>query len=160
MFAAVPQQRRRGAMMRVDFYQRSLGPPEAAIALLARKILAAGERLLVVAGDERLLASISEALWTSAPASFLAHGMAGGPHDARQPILLAHEVQSANGARVMVLADGVWREPSADCARILYLFDGAGRPQARECWAQLGQREGIERRYWRQDQAGRWIEGP
>ena len=74
--------------MQVDFYQLSRDPAEAVVPLLARNTLKAGQRLLVVSADDDLTGRISERLWAGAE-SFLAHGLSGGPHDARQPILLA-----------------------------------------------------------------------
>ena len=143
--------------MRVDFYQLSRDPIELALPLIARAALAAGERLLVVSADEAQLGRIGEALWTRVPASFLAHGRAGGEHDTRQPILLASEVQAANAAKFLALADGVWREPAEAFTRVFYLFDQATLQGARDCWRMLRERDGVERHYWKQE-GGRWIE--
>jgi DNA polymerase III subunit chi len=145
--------------MRVDFYQLSRDPAEAALPLIARATLNAGERLLVVSADEGQLGRISQALWERLPETFLAHGRAGGSHDARQPIRLAGEPAPANGARFMAIADGVWREGEVPFARTFYLFDEATLQPARACWRMLGERDGIERRFWKQE-GGRWVEGP
>jgi DNA polymerase-3 subunit chi len=145
--------------MRVDFYLLSQDPAPAACALLARKVREAGERLLVVADDLDLLEGISTALWESAPDAFLANGVAGDEHDARQPILLSNEVDPVNGARFMLVADGEWREPIEPFARVLFLFDDSTKLAARNTWKALGEREGVERKFWKQ-QGGRWVEGP
>ncbi|WP_340586857.1 DNA polymerase III subunit chi [Erythrobacter alti] len=145
--------------MRVDFYLLSSDPAPAAIALLARKVREAGERLLVVADDLDLLDTISGALWEATPQAFLANGLAGDEHDARQPILLSNEVGPVNGASFLLIADGQWREPGDGFSRVLYLFDDATRGQARETWKTLETREGLERKFWKQ-QDGRWVEGP
>lgn len=145
--------------MRVDFYQLSRDPAEAALPLIARATLAAGERLLVVSADESQLGRIDELLWTRLPDSFLAHGRAGGAHDARQPILLSAETTSSNGAKFLALADGQWRDPGDAFARVFFLFDQAALQAARDCWRMLGTRDGIERRFWKQD-GGKWVEGP
>ncbi len=145
--------------MRVDFYQLSRDPAEAALPLIARATLKAGERLLVVSGDEGQRARIGDALWERLPDSFLAHGNAGGPHDARQPILLSDRPEPANGAQYLAIADGVWREGDSPFERIFFLFDEATLQPARDCWRMLGQRDAIERRFWKQ-QDGRWVEGP
>lgn len=144
--------------MRVDFYQLSRDPAELALPLIARATLAAGERLLVVSGDEAQLGRIDEALWTRLPDSFLAHGRTGA-HEARQPILLSSEPRPANAAKFLALADGVWREPGDDFTRVFFLFDDATLQGARDCWRMLGTRDGIERRFWKQD-GGKWVEGP
>ncbi|MET3470511.1 MULTISPECIES: DNA polymerase III subunit chi [unclassified Novosphingobium] len=143
--------------MRVDFYQLSRDPAELVLPLIARNTLGAGERLLVVSEDKGQLDRIGEALWTRLPDTFLANGQAGGPHDARQPILLSTTVAPANGAQFLALADGGWRESEA--ARVFLLFPPDRIDDARATWRLLGQREGVERKYWRQD-GGKWREGP
>ncbi|MBC2652867.1 DNA polymerase III subunit chi [Novosphingobium aerophilum] len=142
--------------MRVDFYQVSRDPVPEIVALLARNTLKAGERLLVVADRPDLREAIGEALWRAAPAdSFLANGQAGDPHAARQPVLLSDRPEPANGARFCVLADGVWREAEG-FERTFLVFDEATLGAARACWRMLGERDGLERHFWKQD-GGRWI---
>ena len=145
--------------MRVDFYQLSQDPAPVAAAMLAKKTREAGERLLVVAAESAQLEAVSEALWASPPEAFLANGMAGGPHDARQPILLSSEVVNANDAAFLLLADGQWRDPGTGFARVMLLFDGATIDDARGTWSKLGKTEGVERHYWSQ-RNGRWVKGP
>ncbi|WP_408589596.1 DNA polymerase III subunit chi [Novosphingobium sp.] len=144
--------------MRVDFYQLTRDPAELVLPLIARNTMTANERLLVVSDDAAQLARISDALWTRLPESFLAHGLAGGEHDTRQPILLSATPEPANGARFIALADGVWRE-SEGTTRAFLLFPPDRIDDARACWRMLGQREGVERKYWKQD-GGKWREGP
>jgi len=144
--------------MRVDFYQLTRDPAEWVVPLLARSTLGAGERLLVVSDDADQLGRISAALWQRVADSFLAHGMAGGPHDARQPILLGSVPDPVNGARYCALADGQWREADG-MNRVFLLFAPEHIDAARQTWRMLGQREGVERHYWRQD-GGKWKEGP
>lgn len=145
--------------MRVDFYLLSADTIPATVAVLAGKVRQAGERLLVVADDLSLLEETSKTLWVSAPEAFLANGIAGDEHDAVQPILLSDEVDPANGASFMLIADGLWREPGEDIGRVLYLFDQQTIDGARKTWKALEDREGFERRFWKQ-QDGRWVEGP
>ncbi len=145
--------------MRVDFYQLSRDPAEAALPLIARPTLNAGERLLVVSGDEDQLARISDALWGRLPETFLAHGRAGEAHEARQPILLSDTVEPVNGANFLALADGIWREGDPQFQRTFYLFDEARLQQARDCWRALDGREALDRRFWKQED-GKWVEGP
>jgi DNA polymerase-3 subunit chi len=144
--------------MRVDFYQLTRDPAELVVPLLARSTLGAGERLLVVSDDAGQLGRISAALWQRVADSFLAHGFAGGAQDARQPILLGTAPDPANGARYLALADGQWREVEG-MARVFLLFAPERIDDARQTWRLLGQRDGTERHYWRQD-GGKWREGP
>ncbi len=144
--------------MRVDFYQLGNLSAEAALPQLARQTLKIGERMLVVSADEAQLARIGAVLW-EAKDSFLANGMAGGDHDARQPILLAPSAEPANGARFVALADGEWRDEALVFERAFLLFSAATLDGARGAWRALGDKDGVERRFWKRDGA-RWVEGP
>lgn len=149
-------------MKRVDFYQLARDPAEAVLPLIARNTLAADARLLVVSGDAAQREAVSEALWTRLPESFLAHGHAGGAHDARQPILLSASLDPANGARFVALADGLWRDDLLDDSadrfdRAFLLFDERTIDAARALWRELKARDGLERHFWRQED-GRWRE--
>jgi DNA polymerase III subunit chi len=145
--------------MRVDFYQLSRDPVEAALPLIARATRAAGERLLIVSADAAQLERIGIALWARLPETFLAHGRAGGEHDARQPILLGELPDPANGAGFLVLADGEWRDEADSFQRVFLLFDAATIGGARGTWRMLGTRDEVERHFWKQD-GGKWVEGP
>ncbi len=145
--------------MRVDFYQLSRDPAAQVVAVLASKALGAGARVLIVAAQEAVRKAASRALWEASPDSFLANGMAGSPHDARQPILLADHVTPANGAQMLIIADGRWRAPGSGFSRVMLLFDASTIDDARGTWRQLGEDETVERHFWRQDGA-RWIQGP
>ena len=139
--------------MRVDFYQLSRGPVERELPPLARRVLETGERLLVVSADAAQLGRIDEGLWAGRE-SFLAHGRAGEPHQERQPILLADQLEPANGARFVALADGRWRDDAERFERVFLFFDLATIDDARATWRRLKDREGMERNYWQQQDKG------
>ena len=141
--------------MQVDFYQLGDVPLEQVIASISEKILAQDGRLIIVASDEAALARLNRMLWDQGPTSFLPHGLAGGADDARQPILLTTSPDAPNLARNILIADGEWREAALDYDRAFHLFDGETVEQARLAWKLLSGREGVERRYWRQED-GRW----
>lgn len=145
--------------MRIDFYHLTARPLEQVLPSICEKLLAGGERLLVVAG-ERQAESLDRLLWAHAPDSFLPHGRAGAPREADQPILIGSEPVAANGARNIALADGEWRDAALAFERVFYSFDGATIDGARTAWKALKDREGAERHYWKQDENGRWFEGP
>jgi DNA polymerase-3 subunit chi len=59
----------------------------------------------------------------------------------------------------LAYVDGIWRDPSSSITRIFYFFDGEALDNARSAWRTINADE-IERRYWKQTDEGRWIEGP
>lgn len=143
--------------MQVDFYQLGEASVASIAAAIAGRLLAEDGRLLIVAAEEAALARLDRLLWDEEPTSFLAHGLVGGPDDARQPILLSTTPDAPNLARNLLIADGEWREAALTFDRAFYLFDGATLTGARLAWKLLAGREGVERRYWaRQDE--RWVQ--
>ncbi len=141
--------------MRVDFYQLGAGQPDAVIASIAGKLLDEGQRLLIVAGDESLLARLDRQLWDQGGASFLPHGLAGGADDAAQPVLLSTGTDAPNLARNILIADGEWREAALGYDRAFHLFEASTLEEARLAWKLLAGRDGVERNYWAQED-GRW----
>ncbi len=143
--------------MQVDFYHLTRDPAERVLPLLAERTLAQGQRMLVLSSDAGHRQALSTALWSLKPDSFLAHGEIDGPNPQVQPILLADRVEPANGARFIALADGLWRDEALRFDRVFLLFGEATITDARKAWVALGEREGLERHYWKQD-GGKWVE--
>jgi DNA polymerase-3 subunit chi len=141
--------------VQVDFYHLADSPLERVLPSICEKVLAAGERLLVVA-EPGLLGLLDGQLWTYAAESFLPHGRGKAES---QPILLAAEPEPRNGATHIALADGRWREEALGFARAFYFFDNEGRESARSVWRVLSDRPDVETRYWKQD-GGKWVQGP
>lgn len=145
--------------MRIDFYHLTAAPLEKVLPAICEKLLASGERLLVVTSPERV-PELDRHLWLHAPESFLPHAPAGGPRDADQPVLLSTSTDAPNGARNIALADGLWRDEALAFSRVFFFFDASGIDGARASWRALKDRQGAERHYWKQDENGRWAEGP
>ena len=142
--------------MRVDFYQLGDATVESVVAALGGKLVSEGQRLLVVASDEALLARLDRLLWDQGPTSFVPHGLAGGSDDAAQPILLSSGSDAPNLARNLLIADGEWREAALGYERAFYLFDEASLEAARLAWKLLAGRDSVERNYWASED-GRWV---
>ena len=142
--------------MRVDFYQLGAISAENVVAALGTKLIGDGQRLLVVANDEAMLARLDRMLWDQGLTSFLPHGLAGGADDAAQPILLSTGSDAPNLARNLLIADGEWRDAALGYDRAFYLFDGDSLEAARLAWKLLAGRDGVERNYWANED-GRWI---
>ena len=149
-------------MPRVDFYRLTRDPVERVLPAIAARVLANGDRLLVVAAPAMQRQSIDDALWTLQPASFLPHGHAGSPDAAIEPILISgtFDAAVANRATHVVLADGEWRDEALGFDRSFLMFDNSRIDDARTLWRTLAARDDIDNRFWKQDENGRWSEGP
>jgi DNA polymerase-3 subunit chi len=141
--------------MQVDFYHLTRHPLEQVMPRIAERVTQSGGRLLVVAESEDQRGALDKLLWTYAPESFLPHAQRG-ENDAAQPILIADDITAANGARNIALADGAWRDAALAFDRAFHFFDEAKITEARTAWKSLANRPGVERRYWKQDETGRW----
>ncbi|AJE47371.1 DNA polymerase III subunit chi [Celeribacter indicus] len=140
----------------VFFYHLTRNPLAATLATLAEKSLAAGWRVEVRGRSEEMLRGLDAALWTRE--GFLPHGLAGGPHDADQPILLT-TAPGGNGAACVMSVGGAEIAPDelAGLSRACILFDGhdpEAVQQARGQWTALTA-AGIEAQYW-SEESGRW----
>lgn len=142
--------------MQVDFYHLTQQPLDRVLPRIAERVVEGGGRLLVVADSEEQRATIDRLLWTYTPESFLPHALADGDGDTAQPILIAADPATANSARNIALADGVWRDEALTFERAFHFFDADRIAEARIAWKSLAERDGIERRYWKQNDAGRW----
>jgi DNA polymerase-3 subunit chi len=145
--------------MLVDFYHLALSPIERVLPRICERLIEGGERLLVVAMPE-LLAHLDEQLWIYAPDAFLPHGRSDKPGAKDQLILLSERMEPLNGAANVALADGVWRDEALDFARSFYFFDSGQLDAARGAWRALRSKSEAEARYWKQDEAGKWVQGP
>ena len=141
--------------MLVDFYHLTGTPLEKVLPRICERVVEGGGKLLVVA-EAALLEQLDRMLWTYSADSFLPHGREG----AAQPILLAEAPEPANGAANLALADGRWREEALGFERTFYFFDSAHLDEARGVWRTLKDKPEVERRYWKQQESGRWVQGP
>lgn len=145
--------------MLVDFYHLAHSPLERVLPQICEKVLAGDQRLLIVA-EPPLLDQLDSRLWSYERDAFLPHGKSDGPAPEAQPILLAPEAEASNGAKNVAIADGRWRDEALAFDRVFYFFDAGRLDIARESWRALKDRSGVERRYWKQDERGKWVQGP
>jgi len=142
--------------MQVDFYYLTRSPLDRVLPRIAERIVGDGGRVLVVVRDDAQAAAIDKLLWTYASDSFLPHAIAGTGDDTAQPVLIASVPAASNGARHIALVDGQWRDEALAFERAFHFFDEAMIREARAAWKALAEREGVERRYWKQLETGGW----
>ncbi|WP_147104664.1 DNA polymerase III subunit chi [Tateyamaria sp. syn59] len=140
------------------FYHLTRRPLEDTLTMLLGKALQAGWRVAVRGPDVGRLGWLDEKLWLEPDEGFLPHGLAGGPHDADQPVLLTTG-PAANNATCVMTIDGaeVTADEVAALDRVCVLFDGNDPDAlnvARAQWKALKD-AGASAQYW-SEESGRW----
>ncbi len=141
--------------MQVDFYHLT-SPLDRVLPRIAERVVATGGRLLIVAEPEGQRTTLDRLLWSYASESFLPHAQAGAGDDSVQPVLIAADITPANAARNVAIVDGQWRDDALTFDRAVHFFDDEAIREARLAWNALADREGVERRYWKQAESGKW----
>jgi len=141
------------------FYHLTRFTVEDTLARLLPRPLAQGWRVVVRGTDPARLDWLDRRLWLGPEEAFLPHGLAGGPHDALQPVLLTTARDMPNAARCLMAVDGapVTVDEAARLDRTCILFDGgdpAAVEAARGLWRSLTG-AGLAAQYWA-DATGRW----
>lgn len=144
----------------VYFYHLTESPVEQTLPSLLGKARSAGWRVVVRGSSAERMGWLDEKLWLGPEEGFLPHGLAGGPNDALQPILLTVSSDDDAGAACVMCVDGaeIAAETVSRLERTCILFDG-NTPEAVEAarrqWKTLTG-AGISAQYWAQED-GRWV---
>lgn len=146
-------------MGKVMFYHLTRNPLEVTAQMLLERAHQTGWRVTVRGRDPALLARLDETLWLGDKASFLPHGMAGGAHDADQPVLLTSEHACPNDPACLMVIDKADAAPheANGLERLWILFDGNdpdATAHARAQWKAVTA-AGVQAEYWSED-SGRW----
>ncbi|MCV6584099.1 MAG: DNA polymerase III subunit chi [Marinibacterium sp.] len=141
------------------FYHLTRQPLELTLPALLEKALGAGWRVAVRGCDAGRLDWLDQKLWLGREDGFLPHGRAGGPHDARQPVLLTDQPDAANAPDCVMTIDGaaITADEITALKRACILFDGTDPQavqQARVQWKTLTD-AGCAAQYW-SEESGRW----
>ena len=141
------------------FYHLTQRPLEVTLPLLLGKALQAGWRVAVRGRDPARMDWLDQKLWLGPEDGFLPHGLAGGPHDADQPVLLTTGAERPNGAMCVMAVDGAEVAPDEVQAleRVCILFDGNDTDAvtiARGQWKALTA-AGCSAQYW-SEASGKW----
>jgi DNA polymerase-3 subunit chi len=142
----------------VFFYHLTRRPLEETLAMLLEKARGAGWRVVVRGTSRQRIEWLDEKLWLGPEENFLPHGLAGGPHDGLQPVLLTTSSEAFLDACLMSV-DGapVSAQEVAGAPRVCVLFDGNDAQAlgtAREQWKALKE-AGVAAQYW-SEESGRW----
>lgn len=141
------------------FYHLTHSPLERALPMLLDRSLGNGWRVAVRGTDPARMDWLDQKLWQGAEDGFLPHGLAGGPHDALQPVLLTCAADAPNDPACLMSVDGadVAPEEVQRLERVCILFDGNDEHAlgaARVQWKSLTD-AGCPAQYW-SEASGRW----
>ncbi|NBD28410.1 MAG: DNA polymerase III subunit chi [Alphaproteobacteria bacterium] len=141
------------------FYHLTTQPLERVLPMLLGKAREAGWCIEVRGVEATRMEALDAALWLGPEEGFLPHGLAGGDHDADQPILLTTGQGAANAPTCVMSVDGAEVSPEEvqAMARVCVIFDGhdgAAVQVARDQWKGLTS-SGCAAQYWSQEN-GRW----
>lgn len=143
----------------VLFYHLTRDSVDSTLSTLLPKALAAGLRVEIRSRDMADLQRLDQQLWLGGEDQFLPHGLAGGPHDALQPILLttSDHVAPDTGCLMSVQGAPLGPDEVKALSRSCILFDGNtpdALDHARVQWRALTG-AGCAAQYWSQE-SGRW----
>lgn len=142
------------------FYHLTRKPLVETLGLLLGKSRANGWRVVVRGVDTGGIEALDTALWLGPEDGFLPHGLAGGPQDADQPILLTvQDGPPVNDAQCLMAVHGagVSAEDVTGFERVCILFDGTDESAvdtARGQWKALKE-AGASAQYW-SEESGAW----
>lgn len=139
------------------FYHLTDSPLDATLPMLIGKARGAGWRVLVRSADMTLTKRLDDVLWQGPDDGFMPHGVAGGAHDADQPVLLGDVPSDGFGCLMSVGGADVSSDEVTALDRVCILFDGHDRAaleHARGQWKTLTD-AGCTAQYWAQE-GGRW----
>lgn len=142
----------------IQFYHLLSTSRARAVPKLMEKVLASGARAVMLMGSDTELKTMSDALWSNDPASFLPHGTARDGHASEQPIYLTLADENPNGAEILCVLDGSLPASVASYSKLLDVFDGNDEAQtaaARTRWAHY-KAAGFQLQYIKQQPGGGW----
>lgn len=146
-------------MTEVLFYHLQHQPLDAVLPGLLEKCLERQWRAVVQGRDRERIDALNDSLWSYRDDAFLPHGIAGGKHDAAQPILLTDGPGNANEATVRFLVDRADPPDLNPYQRAVFIFDGNDEEalaDARLRWKEM-KAGGHEVTYWQQSERGGWV---
>ncbi len=111
-------------MAEIGFYHLTRTPADQALPALLGRTLKAGQRAVVKLGSDARVAELDAALWACMEPDWLPHGTAATGDADMQPIWLATDDGSPNGARYAFLLDSVQSARLDAFERVFDLFDG------------------------------------
>lgn len=142
----------------IQFYHLLSTSRARAVPKLMEKVLGSGARAVMLASDDATLKTMSDALWSNDPASFIPHGGVRDCQSSEQPIYLTLADENPNGAEILCVLDGSLPASVSTYSKLLDVFDGSNEDEvanARKRWAYYKEK-GFALQYVKQQPGGGW----
>lgn len=142
----------------IQFYHLLSTSRERAVPKLMEKALSSGAKVVMFASADAPLKTMSDALWTVDPASFLPHGSRRDGYVSEQPIYLTSTEENPNDAEILCILDGSSPASITHYSKVLDVFDGSREDEvasARARWASY-KSQGFALQYVKQQPGGGW----
>jgi DNA polymerase III subunit chi len=142
----------------VQFYHLLSTSRERAVPKLMQKVLSSGSKAVMILDSDAALKSMSDALWSNDPASFIPHGSLREGHESEQPIFMSLTDSNPNGADILCVLDGSMPASLPNYTKVLDVFDGTNDTAvtaARARWTEY-KSKGYALQYIKQQQGGAW----
>jgi DNA polymerase-3 subunit chi len=122
---------------------------------LLTKVYESEQRAVVLLGSPERVEDLNAKLWTFAQLAFLPHGSAADGHAEMQPVWLTDTEEKPNGAKVLVLGEGVKvsKKFMDQFDRCLDVVHGAAKERLDE-YANMNYKVTC----WKQNAQGAWIQ--
>ncbi len=143
-------------MSDIGFYHLTRTGAELALPALLGRTLKAGQRAVVMCGDEARVEALDAALWLCPEPDWLPHGTAAMGHADLQPIWLTHRDEAPNFAKYLFLLDGADTASLENFTRVFDLFDGRDEAAVQAARGRYKARKsaGHTLTYWQQTARG------
>lgn len=138
--------------MQIVGYHHGISPIEKVLPKLLEKVLASGQRAVVMAGDSETLKTIDTFLWTYSKSELIPHGTVEDGNPSLQPVWLTCTDENPNHASVLILI-GHLRPTHTSLFQKVLLLSPEWSPEFTE-WASM---QG-DLTLWTEQQQGGWAQ--
>lgn len=141
-------------MTQAIIYKLTNNPWSKVFPKVVESIVNKGNRIHVLA-EEKMVALIDDLLWSFEQLSFLPHATCGDANLADQPIVISHNSDVKNGAKVLALANRDLPDNFQEFEKIICLFDSESEQKIPQMLSQLSEKK-VDAQLYLQNDKGAW----
>lgn len=146
----------------IRFYHLQSQTLTQALPALVSKAYSGGHRIHIRVANDKLAKTLSDAIWSKDPSSFIPHGTEKDGNPEHQPVWISTSEDNENAAQTLIITNGAEIDSSATTSFTLIcdMFDGKDDEavnSARARWKNYKDLD-LNLTYWQQDDRGAWSE--